>query len=577
MFPVLRRYLFLLPAVFLLLAVSAHAVGPDTGTLLNEQRQPGIKLPDRIPKPEGPAQERPPLVDSGVKVTAKLFRFTGYEGMAKEAELQALVKDSIGKPLGFVDLQNLTVKITNYLREKKGYLLARAYLPQQDLTEGVIEIAIVAGRLDGNTDIRLKAPSRIKVSKLRDMVEKVIPPGQPIQTADIERSILLMNDLPGIKAQAALEPGSSPGTTRIAVNAAEGPLLSGSVVGDNYGDRFTGTWRGTGMGSINDPFGLGDQLSLSLTGAENQFQGRASYVLPLGSNGLNWSLSYTGLSYKLGSDLQSLNYSGRADTFSTAISYPLLRSRKASIWTGLGFEYLLLTDEVFSQKIKDRKIPVGNASLSGTFYDTLGGGAMTSANIMLYGGNLDLSGVAAAQAQDDAGPRSAGSFFRGTYALARLQQVTQLLTAFVSARGQVAGGNLDSSQKFILGGPTGVRAYPVGEAAGDEGHAFTAEMRFDLPFMPPWAATQLVSFIDTGWVKLHQTDWQGAVTNATGRNDYWLSGGGVGLNIGKAGIYSIRASYAHTLDTNKGASVTGTNIDNLSDKERFWLQVLFWF
>ncbi|PKN18676.1 MAG: ShlB/FhaC/HecB family hemolysin secretion/activation protein [Deltaproteobacteria bacterium HGW-Deltaproteobacteria-6] len=574
---VLRRYFYLLPAVLLFVTVSAHAAGPDTGTLLNEQRQPGIKLPDRLPKPDSPAQERPPLADSGVKVTAKAFRFTGYESIATETELQALVKDSVGKELSFPDLQNLVVGITSYLREKKGYLLARAYLPRQDLTEGVIEIAIVAGRLDDSTDIRMKGPARIKVSKLREMVEKAVPPGKAIQTRDIERAILLMNDLSGIKAQASLEPGSAPGTTRVVVNASEGPLLSGMLSGDNYGDRYTGTWRGTGTALVNDPFGWGDQLALALTGAENQFQGRFSYALPLGSDGFNWSFGYTNLSYKLGGDLRNLNYTGSADTFSTGISYPLLRSRSASIWSGLGFEYLFLTDKMSGDKIKDRKIPVGNGFISGTFYDQLGGGGMTSVNVTLYGGHLDLSSVTAAQVQDAAGPKAEGGFFKGTYGLARLQQITQSLYAFVSARGQVAGGNLDSSQKFILGGPTGIRAYPVGEAAGDEGHAFTAEMRYDLPFTPAWAATQLVGFLDTGWIKLNQSNWPGAVTNASGKNDYWLSGAGVGLNIGKTGIYSIRGSYAHTIDTNYGRSTTGMNADNLNDKERFWLQALLWF
>mgnify|MGYP000932915877 CR=1 FL=1 len=574
---VMSRTLFCLILASLLAEGISHAAPPDAGTLLNEQRQPGSRLPDRLPKPDSPQIERAPLPDKGVKVMVKSFRFTGHDAIASEAELQALVSASAGRELTYAELQALAEKVTAFLKEKKGYMLAKAYLPEQDVTEGVIEIAIVAGRLDDNTEIRFKAPSRLRAKVLRDMIDKVVVPGKPLHTDDIERAMLLMNDLPGIKAQAAMEPGSTPGTTKVVINAAEGPLVTGSITADNQGDRYTGTWRGTGQASANDPFGLGDQLSMSLTGAENTFQGRVSYMLPLGSTGLNWSLSYTGLYYKLGGDMASLNYDGRADTISTSISYPILRSRTASIWGGLTFEYMMMTDEAGGEKIKDRKIPVGNASLTGTFFDSFGGGGMTSANVTLYGGGLDLSGVPASQLQDELGPRTSGGFFRATYSLARLQQLVKGLNFFASARGQLAGCNLDSSQKFILGGPSGVRAYPVGESSGDEGHAFTGELRLDLPFMPSWAATQLIGFIDTGWVKLHYSNWQGAVTSATGRNDSWLSGGGVGLNIGKEGLYSIRASYARTIDNNKGRSTTGKDSDNRSDKDRFWLLATVWF
>jgi hemolysin activation/secretion protein len=553
-----------------------HAAPPDAGKLLNEQRQPGSGLPDRLPEPDEAAIERPALVDSGVKVTVKAFRFTGIGSLATEAELQALVADSIGKQLSIGELQGLAVRITYYLRDKKGYLLARAYLPKQDVTEGVIEIAIVAGRIDGNVRIERKQPARIKQSLLEGIASRAIPEGSAVRVEQIERATLLMKDLPGISAQASLEPGSTTGTTRIIITASEGPLVSGAISSDNFGDSYTGIWRGTGQLAINDPFGLGDQLSLSLTGAERQFQGRAACSLPLGASGLSWSLFYTGLYYELGGDLSNLNAKGRASTTGTGLTYPLMRSRAASILAGLGFEYQLLTDEANNSATKDRKIPVGSASLSGSFFDSFGGGGLTSANVSLYSGSLDLSGVAAADADDAAGPKTAGAFYRGTYILARLQRLTHSLSLFGSVRGQLAGGNLDSSQKFILGGPTGVRAYPTGEASGDEGHAFTVEPRYDLPFMPSWAATQLVGFIDTGWVKLHQTVWPGSITNISNRNDYWLSGGGAGLNIGKAGLYSIRFSYARTIDSNKGRSATNRDADNRSDNDRFWLQVVIW-
>lgn len=571
------RHSFICLCTVLVFASQIYAAPPDAGSLLNEQRQPGSSLPDRLPSERAKEVERPPMADSGTKITVKGFRFSGIDGIATDAELQALVQEAVGKQLGFSELQAVAARITGYLRDTKGYLLARAYLPKQDVTEGIIEIAVVAGKLDGKVKVNRKKPARISQSLLEAIAGKAISADSVTRMENIEQAVLLMNDLPGIGAQAALEPGATPGTTRIIIDVTEGPLLSGIISGDNYGDRYTGTWRGTGQLSANDPFGLGDQFSLSLTGAEHMMQGRVAYNIPLGATGLNGSLSYTGLYYELGGDLTALQAKGRADTISAALSYPLMRSRNASIWTGIGLEYTAMTDEANSARTKERRIPVGNASLTGSFYDKLGGGGLTSASLAVHSGNLDLSGVAAAQLQDDTGPKASGNFWRSTYNLARLQRLTGILSLFASARGQLTSVNLDSSQKFILGGPSGVRAYPTGEASGDEGHAFTVETRLELPFMPSWAATQLVGFFDTGWVKLHYRTWPNAINSISNRNDYWLSGGGVGVNIGKSGVYGIRASYARTVDKNRGRSTADRDADNRSDNDRVWLQAVVWF
>ncbi|MDQ5988457.1 MAG: Heme/hemopexin transporter protein HuxB [Syntrophus sp. SKADARSKE-3] len=563
--------------VFIITIPAYAAAPPDAGQLLNEQRQIKPTLPDRLPKEGDQGVNRMPLTDQGIKVLVKGFKFTGGQGIVTDAELLVLLKDAIGKELGFADLQNLTVRVTAYLRDKKGYILASAYLPRQDITDGVIEIAIVAGRIEGKARINVKEPRRIGQGLLEGIAERSIPTGDAIRLENIERSVLLMNDLPGISARASLERGELPGTARIVIDAVEGPLVSGFLSGDNYGDRYTGTWRGTGRPAINDPFGLGDQFSISLTGAEHLYQGGAAYALPLGATGLTWSTAYTALYYEVGGDLSNLNAKGNGQTVSTAISYPFMRSRNTNLLSGLGFEYMSFHDEAGGVTTRDRKVPVGNLNLTGSFFDDFGGGGLTSLYLVLSYGDLRLSGTADAESTDANSARSAESFVKANYSVARLQHITRLISIYGSAQGQFAGKNLDSSQKFILGGPSRVRAYPTGEASGDEGHAFTFEVRLDLPVSPSWPVMQLTGFYDAGYVNLHKNTWAGSVTNATGRNDYWLSGAGVGFNIGKAGLYSIRVSYALKINDNPGRSDAGYDADNLKDYGRAWLQVTVWF
>lgn len=557
-------------------APAAAQAPPDAGRLLQEQRQPRTTLPDRLPEDKEKETKAPEVTDTGIRVQIKGFRFTGGEGIATEAELQEVVRGSIGKEFDIAELQQIASLVTDYLRDKKGYLLARAYLPKQDITGGVITIAIVSGRIDGKVKIKIREPARISASLLAGIASRAVPADSPARMEQIERAVLLIKDLPGMDARAYLEPGTKPGTAGAVIDASEGPLFRGSLSVDNFGDHYTGANRAAGQFSTNDPFGLGDQLSLSYTYTERLNNFQAAYSLPVWDTGFTWNAAYSGFNYELGQEMAGLNAKGWASSFSSGIAYPLIRTRKKTIRANAGVEYLGLSDEALGQKNTDRKLLLGTGSVSGLFLDGFGGGGLSSASVVFTGGNVDLSGLASYKDSDQAGAGTQGGFWRGVYNLARLQRLIRQVSLYGNARGQLASGNLDSSQKFILGGPSGVRAYPVGEASGDEGHILTLEARYDLPFTFSWGAAQLVGFGDTGWVKLHKYPWSNSIANATGKNDYLLSGCGMGVNIGKDDRYNLRASYAHKIGANDGRNSSGNDADNHNSAGRFWLQLMVW-
>lgn len=561
-------------ALLMFILAPAYAAPPDAGQILREQRQAPVTLPDRLQQPEEKTPERLPLTDTGVKVTVREFRFTGINGIATPAELQELVKGSVGKELSMVELRLVAALVTDYLRQK-GYLLARAYLPKQDVTEGVIEIAVIAGRLEGDATIRMKEPWRLREEVLKGYASRGSKSGTPLNNQQLERSLLLMNDLPGISARGALEQGSSPGSTRFVIEAQEGPMLSGLIAADNFGNRYTGVLRGTAQAAINDPLGLGDQMVISFVGAEKLAQWSASYALPLGNSGLRGEIAYTGLNYEIGKELSSLDADGQADTAMARIRYPWIRSRAFSLWQGLGYEFRYLEDRVAGNDTRERKLHIGATDLNASMYDTIGGGGLTNFRVAAAYGELDLT-IATDAVADAAGPKAEGSYTKFNYSLSRLQHITKAVTLFASVSGQLSNNNLDSSEKFILGGPTGVRAYPVGEASGDEGHGMTLEARYDLPYKTSLGDVQLIGFYDAGKIRLHHETWTNSVVSATGENDYWLKGGGLGLNLSKAGRYAARASWSHTIDDNPGRSTSGRNADGQKDDSRFWLQMIVW-
>jgi len=116
-----------------------------------------------------------------------------------------------------------------------------------------------------------------------------------------------------------------------------------------------------------------------------------------------------------------------------------------------------------------------------------------------------------------------------------------------------------------LGGAYGVRAYPEGEAYGDEGYIATAEARLLLP-PPPRdlpGRVQLIGFFDTGAVRLANDPWFAGKDSAT------RSGAGIGLNWADNNNFQVRTSYAFRL----GAPATS----GPDSGGQFWIEAVKFF
>jgi hemolysin activation/secretion protein len=154
----------------LLMAGMAYARNqPDAGSLLRQQEQLQPPTPGTLP-PREPEEVLPPLViGEGETVLVKEVRFVGAVDLVPDAELQEVVAEAIGARLDFKGLQSLVQRVTAVLKQK-GWFLARAYLPRQDVTEGIIQIAILPGHLSESEPLRIepgdKGPPRIREDRL---------------------------------------------------------------------------------------------------------------------------------------------------------------------------------------------------------------------------------------------------------------------------------------------------------------------------------------------------------------------------------------------------------------------------
>lgn len=538
-----------LAASLISLSVSA-ATAPDAGQVQQGLDQQPLQLSPRqslpLNLPDAPAD---PAADAGPRLQVNGFTLEGNSALGSE-ELLGLLADLPGKELSVGQLQAAANRITRRYREQ-GYPLARAYLPAQEIEGGVVKIAVLEGRYG---EIKVDNPMGLGGSALAPL--SALKAGDAVQGQPLERSLLLLQDTPGVEVKSTLRPGASTGTTDLLVGLKQAPLVTGSVDMDNYGNRFVGQYRLGGTLNLNNPLNLGDRLSLRAMGSDqDQHYGRVAYQLPLGPWATQFGVAYSDMDYELGKDFEDLRAHGNARIASVYAIQPLVRSRDFSLFTQLQFDDKRLKDDIdlFDEK-SDKHARVVTLTLNGNSRDDLLGGGVNSFALGWSQGSLTLDG-AQAQRTDDATAGTRGRFHKLNPSLVRLQRLSDRFSLYTQLQGQWADGNLDSSEKLYLGGAYGVRAYPQGEASGDQGWLANVELRYALT-----EAWQLSTFVDHGEVRLNKDTW------TSDDNHRSLSGAGFGA------LWA-----AHGWQVNAVAAWKLGNAEAESDVERtprVWAQVV---
>lgn len=549
----MRFYLSLL-ALALVPASSAFAAPlPDAGQSIREIEQVPLQLPPKqtldLNLSATPSIEPQ---SGGPTLQVNSFTLSGNTSI-DSAELLPLLAELQGRSVSLAELQAAANSITLLYRER-GYPLARAYLPAQEVDAGVVQIAVLEGRYG---EVQLNNTSRVSDAALAPLA--ALKSGAAVRSAPLERSLLLLQDTPGVEVKSTLKPGASVGASDLLVDVQPGSLMSGSVDMDNYGNRFTGEYRLGGSLNLNNPLGLGDLLSVRAMGTnEDQPYGRIAYQLPLGPWATQVGVAYSDMDYQLAKDFEDLDAHGNARISSAYVIQPLIRSRDFSLYAQLQFDDKRLKDDIdlFDSK-SDKRSRVVIASLSGNSRDSLLGGGVSSFALAWSQGSLNIDG-SLNQLIDGLTAGTQGSFHKVNPSVVRLQRLTERFSLYTQLQGQWSDGNLDSSEKISLGGAYGVRAYPQGEASGDQGWQANVELRYALT-----EAWQLSTFVDHGQVRLNKDEW------SNGDNHRSLSAAGVGTRWA-----------AHDWQINTVVAWKLGNAEAQSDVQRtpqLWAQVVRYF
>lgn len=535
-------YALLFVATFPAMAQQA----PDAGQALQQLQPRELRPEPSAPEIELTTPAERPTPAGGPVVMLQGVRLAGNSRFT-EAELLALLGDVKGKAFDLAGLRGLARRITLFYREQ-GYPFAHALIPAQHLGEGILTLQIIEGRYG-----RVEAQGAFAGQAQGFLA--ALEPGEVIEKAPLERAVTLLSDQPGVRISPIIRPGREVGEGDLVVEVAREPTLKGGVSLDNHGNRYTGRQRIRADLRADSPFMLGDQLRGGLIYTEEgMWQGSLTYGMRLGNGGLRASLGYAHTYYELGDDFAALDAHGTADVSTLGFAYPLLSSPQARLALGLTYQHKALDDRQDASATQSEKqsdvLPV---TLQFERRDEQG---VTYGSLAYTAGELQLDSTLEA-ADRASGMDTRGHFTKWNLDVARLQGTGMAgLNLYGRFSGQWASKNLDSSEGFILGGATGVRAYPQGEGAGDEGWLVQIEVRYRL------GAAQPYLFHDHGEVALNARP--GQITPLLEQNSRVVAGTGLGVRY-QSGRWQLDGALAWR--TRGGAPES----DSRDDVPRVWL------
>lgn len=483
-------------------AVAQTVVGPaDVNRVQERAAQPVITQPSGdLVTVQGPvAVEAPAGADKFMLQLAGV----SLEGLTvyAQADLEGLYADKVGKTISVADVYQIAAEITRKYRNA-GYILTQVVVPPQTIESGNVRLQIVEGVVSKVSLEGIATDSeRALILSYAEQVK-----GKPLNTRELERAILLINDLPGVSARGIISPSPTEvGAADLRV-VAQRKSYEGLVSVDNFGSRYLGPLEGQLSVAGNSLFGHNERLSTNLIYApggglsKELAYGDIVYDQPFGPFGTSVELKASLASTDPGFKLAQFDVNGHSTTYSVKIDQPIVRTRAVN-WSVYGL-FDVRNNSTQSNIDITRKdyIRALRAGTELNFLDSLFGVGYNTMTAEIAQG---LSTFGASDNGDTTLSRAAGNpqFTKLNAEVERLQRLTGNINLLMGVRGQLANDAMLSSEEFGVGGPNYGRGYDPSEIVGDNGLAGKLELQFNDPVAFDRVKTyQLYGFLDGGRV-----------------------------------------------------------------------------
>lgn len=408
-----------------------------------------------------------------------------------DADLKALYADRIGTTVSLAALQDLANEITNYYRNA-GLVLSRAILPPQRIKDGNVTINLIEGFIDQVIFEGSMQPTPL----IRAYAEK-IRSDKALNTRELERYLLLIQDLPGMQARGILRPSPNvTGASDLVITLSE-DHFEGSFSLSNRGTRFVGPVQGGVTLTANNAFGVHDRTqfrALTSSKPEELQYFQISHDEQIGTEGTRLTVGVTRTKTKPGFRLDGFDIEGRDLLLTAAANHPFIRSRQENLFTHAQFDIRHTDSDTQGTPIYEDRLYVARAGAS---YDRLDAFAAVNRLQAEISKGLGIQDNIGNNTLSRANGRT--SFWKATAAASRLQPLSQHFSVFVAAKGQMSSGALLTAEQFGIGGADFGSAYDPSEVTGDSGFAARTELQYASEFNTDYlSAVQFYSFYDVG-------------------------------------------------------------------------------
>ena len=530
-----RRYGLYLASIFpSILAAAPLEVPSSSGGIIDKEIEQQYEIkplsPDKeIPFVEVDIPEQTFDMPDSEKVFIKKIEVVDGKIFSTK-DLKELLASYEDRDLSMKDMNELCSKIQAKYA-KKGYFLVRVYLPEQDIEEGLLKVAVLEATLGS---VEVIGNKYYKSRFIASYLDRFI--GKTINYNDLLKALLLINENTDLQVGAIFRKGKQFGTVDVILRAYDERPIHINVDGNNYGSRVTSIGRYGIRGDLGNCFFNGD--TLSLIGAFGVPLDRLRFVdgiysAPLNRRGSELEFSYLYSDFDVG-QLQELNLSGKTQVAATKFTQALQRKKRLNTDVYTGFAYKQIKNFQQEQVSAYDKLRVVSLGCNVDYMDSVGG--RNVANITGFGGIPNFLGGLPAVDSNLCSRKGAGGRF--IYMDANYQRIQRLPAAcllFLSFQGQLSFYKLPLSEEFYIGGINTVRGYPLAVSLGDTGFCVNVEFRVPPPFIKSFKEPhskkmwqeiiQFVGFIDHG----ESFEYGNSINEQTNRA--FLTSVGVGARI----------------------------------------------